>query len=534
MSSLESSVQHWQAVVPGRRIEIGLVQVRIAYHRRLSPGYSDQEMKGVKDTVRNSFHAIAEAGGGKLFSWDGDGGAFMFLIEANDSFDNCCLAAIQMLERLPALNQDIRPTPDLARPIEVRISCDAGMVTYDPEPANHPEDFVHKLMKYERQVGAENSVTITERIYRHLTSPLKSRFVSGKYSTELGVDLYSTPPIEAEAGPPDPTDSLSPRAPIEEKPAPSGATTTAREQRPAAGGGLRGLVGHVGPWQMAVVALAAMVVVSLFIVRGVIPSALPPTPPWEEQVHSPEWMTWRKHVHEKLSSAQVTEETLGEALGVMPPTVHNPPAAALRRDEAIGDVLLSYPGVRALLRKRLGIDDQFLGTGLSNPVNAPDYGSASVHEYLIPNLREEDERVWTRKLKLSSLALEKKTVKDLVEKGTEQDGTKQTLKRVIISHAEAKDTGTVVIRFAILDMKKYKGTLGRPESVRVFASDLAEVWNLKVKDAADRSGYTFSGGDTFFVWVFVPGHREEVVPATWGEVLDHLPTWMMQARNRGP
>src|ERR1700693_4756256 len=98
MSSLESSIKHWQAIVPGQRIEIGLVQVGTAYHGRLFSECSDQDMKCVKDLVRNSFHAIAELRGGKLFSWDGSSGTFMFLIEGNDSFDNCCLAATQMLE----------------------------------------------------------------------------------------------------------------------------------------------------------------------------------------------------------------------------------------------------------------------------------------------------------------------------------------------------------------------------------------------------------------------------------------------------
>jgi len=67
--------------------------------------------------------------------------------------------------------------------------------------------------------------------------------------------------------------------------------------------------------------------------------------------------------------------------------------------------------------------------------------------------------------------------------------------------------------------------LGKSGRVCVFASDLREVWNLKVKDAAVRSGYNIStGGDEPYVWVFAPTHK--VVPASWDEVLKNLPAWL--------
>ena len=114
----------------------------------------------------------------------------------------------------------------------------------------------------------------------------------------------------------------------------------------------------------------------------------------------------------------------------------------------------------------------------------------------------------------------------LIEDDLEKGEKNQRLKEVIVSHVDAQDRGVVVIRFAWVSMEKYSRRLGRSERKRVFASDLTEVWNLKVKDAADRSGYSFSSGDTFFVWIFVSTHPDEFVPATWGQVLDHLPHWI--------
>lgn len=66
-------------------------------------------------------------------------------------------------------------------------------------------------------------------------------------------------------------------------------------------------------------------------------------------------------------------------------------------------------------------------------------------------------------------------------------------------------TEDAVVRFARFDEKFYKGTLGRPDARRVVTSNLTEVWDLTIQQAAERSGYTYKGGgDTLFIWVYVP------------------------------
>jgi hypothetical protein len=540
MSSTEPSITRRPADIPSQPIESGLILVEIDYHSRLYSAYSDDEMKSARTLVSDTYHTLVEYHGGKPYCWDRDGGAFLFPIESNDSFDNCCLTAFQMLEMVPGLIEDIRSSAERDCPIEVRISCDVGFVAHGTEELSDPDEFIHRLMKHKRQVGAANRVTITERLYRPLTPELKSRFETRKYSRELEVDLHRTPPLVENPRASDRTYTITRGAPVDAGPLRPGAVATPGKKRLAAPERVRALVRRVGPWPLGSVALAVVLLAGFVVVSAVHPSApravdpavpppLPPAPSWAALARSEDWLAWRKHVHETLS-ARATEETVGEALQRPPALPHSSPAA-LRRDLAMADVLLSYDGVGKVLKNRLGIDEHFLGTGMSNPVNAADYGLASVHEYLIPNLRDDHAQVWTRKFNPFILDLEKR-VRDLIEEETEEDETKQKLKQVIISRVQAKEPGAVVIRFARLDMNWYKGTVGRPASVRAFASDLAEVWNMKVKAAADLSGYHFSGGDTFFVWVFVPEHREEAVPATWGQVLEHLPKWMDEAKTK--
>src|SRR3954471_21424223 len=201
MTSVEDSRKRWQEIEPSQRIEVALVQVDIARNTGLCAKYSHQNMKTVYDLVRTHCRSISELRGGKLFKWDGDGGAFMFLIEDNSSFANCALAAIQMLELMPSINEEIFVSTDLETPVEIRISCDTGMVTYDEEPGNIPSDFVNKFIKHERQVSIENHIAVTERIYHQLTKHLRGRFKFWKRSPELGIDLYCAVPVQYEASP---------------------------------------------------------------------------------------------------------------------------------------------------------------------------------------------------------------------------------------------------------------------------------------------------------------------------------------------
>jgi hypothetical protein len=207
---------------------------------------------------------------------------------------------------------------------------------------------------------------------------------------------------------------------------------------------------------------------------------------------------------------------------------------ALRRDQAIADAFMSYSAVRAILQLRFGIsEDGFLGTGLSKPVKTKDYVAAAVHEYLIQNYPDYHPAVWMRILDPNKNPKDMTmTVQELLENDPNPDPQKKSLVEGIAQRVREKDMGSpAVIRFAILDLSKYSYShkLGRKEASRVFMSNLAEVWNSRVRDAANLSGHTFTKGDSLYVWVFLPATADEVVPATWGELFKNLPAWLDEA-----
>jgi hypothetical protein len=237
------------------------------------------------------------------------------------------------------------------------------------------------------------------------------------------------------------------------------------------------------------------------------------------------------------------EEALAEALRSRPAGPASPAAAVLRHDQAVAEVLLGYGGVRFVLKRRFGIDKEFLGTGLSRPGGDPDYETASVHEYLVPNYHDTHAAVWTWLLPVGPNF--RRPIREIVagdmQKGVERVPPTRDSKRTFEQNLTQRLLPAVrdrdmklppVIRFAKFPEKYYSGKLGRDDARRVFASNLAEVWDRPIQDAARLSGYTYTfgagadEGDTFFIWVFAPTHPDEVVPATWGKVLEHLPEWL--------
>jgi hypothetical protein len=551
MSSLPPSQKHWQAIIPDQMIEIALVQVKLSYQPRTT-GDGSRDLRSVWDGFRNSFHAIAELHGGKLLSWHGQDGSFMFLIENDASFDNCCVAAIQMFDMVPSINEDIRVSTDVEFPIEACILCDTGKVAYNPEPMQTAGDFLDQCHKYCHNVRTDSALIVTGRVHCQLSPSNTSRFVTAEFSPELDTDLHSTialsrsstlpssasrtlPPSTSTA-PSNPVNPLSQPALVEKSAAPQIAAAEVAGKLASVTRFVKRLPTSVKPWQKIAIGLVAA-----SILRFTLDRFLPPiqtTTRINPALSSPECLAWQKHARKVLAKKPVTDASLIEALRDLPMGDLLTEPERLRRDQAVAAELLSEPGVAEILQKRFVIDEHFLGMGSSKTRNnEAGYKDAVIHEYLIPNFHVELGQVWVRRFnfhEVQARQAKSDTVEQVIEEESESSGNRDMaeLKKTIIELMKTSDSHKAprpVIRFARLDRKYYRNRLGKDERFRVFASNLSEVWKRKFTDAADLSGYNSKSGDSFFIFIFLPANPDEAVPATWGEVLKHIPIWFQEA-----
>jgi hypothetical protein len=178
----------WGQARRGQRVLLGLVHIDIAGSSSLRG--TGRARKEAKSIFRDSMEAIAGKRGGKLFSWAGDGGAFMFWTGLGKAFDDLALAAIEMLGILPVLNLEVATRTDLSNPLKARISCDAGVADYDPDPTRMASSFIDTFLKNERSISIEGTVCITENVKKELSTALQGRFSLLRNSAKLKCAIY--------------------------------------------------------------------------------------------------------------------------------------------------------------------------------------------------------------------------------------------------------------------------------------------------------------------------------------------------------
>ena len=545
--------------IPSRRslAEVGLVHVRIEYVQPMYDGLTDGHRMALDNLVKTYLCNVVEFLGGKVFSWHGTFAVFEFRLAGRVSCDTCCKAAMHLLKLVPSLNVDLQKSTNLDKSLDFCICCDTGLVAYDPNPSKICDDFINRFLNCQYKFGTAGSLTVTDRFYQMLGEH-RDRFGNWKNSAELQTKLHlmkSAPNAAAApaSSPPTlpPVGGMNMTAPPNPPPPPESETGHGKPRSGRPAKKKTRITAILGSVAVLFAAIAVIEGIVLFLGKRQemssgeslrMPAA---TISSQKLFPTEEWIKWLKLANEKLTPATANEQDLIEVVNKKPKLTSDVPAANLRGDQAIADVLLSYTNIAAIFAKNFGIYPDFLGTGLAEPVHQPgyaNYGSEMLHEYLIPNLPANNDRVWTRSFRGEILDQEETfgaLIKSLVEKSSQPFLEDSGLNTNIIKFAETprgnKETPQAVIRFALFSKAKYKNTLGRPEARRVFACDLSEVWNLKIKEAADLSGYSFSTDPdvTFYIWIYHPlrdGH--DAVLATWHNVFAYLPEWLPNADNK--
>ncbi len=144
----------WNAIRNGNRVELGLLHIDIAGHSGFQD--TDRVIKNAKATFRRQVEGLVRIRHGRLFNWAGDGGAYMFLVQSGDGFNDLVLSAIHILESLPRINDEVNIREGFSDTISVRIACDVGIVVYDRDPTQISGDVVNRLFKNERLIGLTN------------------------------------------------------------------------------------------------------------------------------------------------------------------------------------------------------------------------------------------------------------------------------------------------------------------------------------------------------------------------------------------
>ena len=309
----------------------------------------------------------------------------------------------------------------------------------------------------------------------------------------------------------------------------------------------KGKLSIVAPWLVT-----ALLALTLVLVLVVVPRRA-----GKKGTSLKSWLKWQNSL--ELSAANCNKsptpeiclrKELADVLNERPPT---PPGAdagtRLANAMIAGQVLLANPTVRAVLQKRLSVDERFIGAGNSEPVQRTNAAAAMVPEYLVPNVLNSNSSVWVWELNLGvplngRPPIDQKLMDVLLTVPPQPHDDGQTFATnwawIEEKHLATDDTPALV-RFAILDptnlnhdSKKQpppSGCLGKPDATRVFMNKLVFVKDETLATASKDSGFTVRRDDPtarLYIWVYVPTQAGEVTRATWDNVLTNFTTWITE------
>jgi hypothetical protein len=181
--------KNWEEIPDGATVLLGLIQIDIAGSSQIRA--RSQILMDAKLIFCEQLRIIAEARGGQKFRWDGDGGVFMFLIQDGTGCDTLAFTAMQMLNSMAGINEEINIRTELGTVFHVRISADQGVATYHKNPSHITAKYINDFLKNERDVSMIDSVTLTGRVWEELSPRLQTRFRLVRKEEKVNSNLYT-------------------------------------------------------------------------------------------------------------------------------------------------------------------------------------------------------------------------------------------------------------------------------------------------------------------------------------------------------
>jgi SAM-dependent methyltransferase len=168
-SGSNRKVDRWEKLAEGELRIFGFLQLDIVGSSNLQGSEINQQK--TKGNLETFVTRILGYYGGRKLKWDGDGGAFIFLIHSPEvDYDYMVRAAIHVLVNMPFFNAMVGTLNLLDQDVKVRVSCHEGEANYHEEPGKMHGNTLNYFLKHEREIGHENAVTLTEDVYNELAS----------------------------------------------------------------------------------------------------------------------------------------------------------------------------------------------------------------------------------------------------------------------------------------------------------------------------------------------------------------------------
>jgi hypothetical protein len=171
MNAGKGAAYSWDELKDGESCICGFLQLDIAKSSLLKG--KDEDIQRTKENFHDFVNRILAIYGALKLKWEGDGGAFIFLIKDSADYNNVVVAAIHVLSSMPFFN-GMKGLLNLLdnQDIIVKISCHSGKVIFNRDPGKIHGDTLNWFLKHEKEIMKHgDTIILTEDVYRELSSP---------------------------------------------------------------------------------------------------------------------------------------------------------------------------------------------------------------------------------------------------------------------------------------------------------------------------------------------------------------------------
>jgi hypothetical protein len=179
---------NWDTLLPDSSIEMGFLRVDIVSRNKFVE--SNKTIHRAKAIFRGLVEGIVASRGGKILSWSGEGGSFMFITPDGEGLGDLVFSGFQILHSLPIINDEIATKSRFSETFSVRMSADTGFVVYDHSGQISGDAFT-RFTNSKSELEIAGTFSITGRIWRQLEKSIKTRFLLWKRSHAAQDDIYN-------------------------------------------------------------------------------------------------------------------------------------------------------------------------------------------------------------------------------------------------------------------------------------------------------------------------------------------------------
>ncbi|HOV14943.1 MAG TPA: hypothetical protein PK771_11705 [Spirochaetota bacterium] len=156
--------------------------VDICGNSKLVRKYESSKIKDTYNNFKKLVCSIVEYRGGRIWSWEGDGGLFVFHID--DFVKDTILASIEIMSSMILFNATAN---FIGEDITIRIGINAGPAEYKSDTSLIISDAIELTKKVEKKHTKPKTISITKHTAVHIDASIRNYF----NNTEIeGMDLY--------------------------------------------------------------------------------------------------------------------------------------------------------------------------------------------------------------------------------------------------------------------------------------------------------------------------------------------------------